>query len=440
MNLAKFLACLAVFACSSLAGPVSYYGELKANGNKLIGSKTGNNAVQVRGVSLGWSNSGWESAAFFNSTAVSAMANDWKAEIIRVPMGYAATNAENEWNGSYLQDKANNMNRVKAAINAAIDNDIYVIIDWHAHNAHARPSDAVEFFTAMAQEYGNYDHVIFEIYNEPMDAYDGTWENIKAYAEEIIPVIRQYSDNLILVGTRHWSRRLDEVIGNELADGNVGYVLHFYAENHYLNRSVYLEGAPDPSFKEVITMAMDAGLLVFISEYGTTNSNGGQGDKYNSHHAANTNEWLDFLNEKNISSCAWHVNNKGEGSAFFETSFQPLSGNYSDRNSMKASGKYIYDMLIAYSETAAWRNPTPIATAKPSLRRSAKAWRTAGGMINVDLGYTPTAPVTLQVFDLKGKLIATEYMNARFASFGANASGGILILKIGVQAFSILPP
>ncbi|MCL2260322.1 MAG: glycoside hydrolase family 5 protein [Fibromonadales bacterium] len=335
--------------------PVEAYGELKVKGNKLVGSKTGCAAVQVKGVSLGWSNSGWESARFFNSTAVNAMVSDWKAEIVRVPMGYAASSAENEWNGRYLQDKTNNMKRVKDAIDAAIAKNVYVIIDWHAHNAHERPSDAIEFFTAMAQTYGANDHVIFEIYNEPKNDHGGTWENIKAYAEQVIPVIRAHSDNLILVGTRHYSRHLEDVVGNALTDNNVGYVLHFYSENLTLDRILESDDPSSPTFRGAITQAVNAGLLVFISEYGTTNSNGGQGDKLNSHDSARTDEWMAFLDEHKISSCAWHVNNKGEGSAFFTTSFNPLSGDYNDKGSMKASGAYIYDMLNEWARTVAWR-------------------------------------------------------------------------------------
>ena len=324
--------------------PVEAYGKLLAKGNMLFGSKTGCVPVQVRGVSLGWSNTDWESAPFFNSTTVNAMVNDWKAEIVRVPLG------SSEY-GGYDSDPANNKNRVLTAIDAAIAKNVYVVIDWHSHKAENEVSAAKAFFKEMAEKYGNNDHVIFEIYNEPLD--NVSWETIKKYAEEIIPVIRQYSNNLILVGTRTWSRRLDDVIGKELADNNVGYVLHFYSENLYLDRPV--EGSKDPSsptFRQVITQAMNAGLLVFISEYGTTNSDGGNpanGNLY-SHNATYTDEWMAFMDERKLSSCAWHVNNKNEGSAFFVPSFSPASGDYNNENAMTASGKYIYNKLRAYSQ------------------------------------------------------------------------------------------
>jgi endoglucanase len=357
-------------SCKEADGPVACFGKLQAAGSKLTGSKTGSRALQLRGVSLGWSNSGWESARFFAEETVNAMADHWKAEIIRVPVGYAASSALGEYNGSYLADKEGNMNRAKAAIDAAIAKGVYVIIDWHSHDAHIKPADAIEFFEEMAGTYGSNDHVIFEIYNEPNCKEEGIsecpenralWADIKSYAETIIPIIRKHSNNLILIGTRFYSRYVTDAIGNvpscETCD-NLAYVLHFYAQNHYLNR--YVANATDPnepSFKQAITSAMDAGLLVFISEYGTTNSNGGQGEQYDSHNAENADEWHAFMDEKKISSCAWHINDKAESSAFFgitpRRNFDMAS--WANENEMTASGKYIFNKLRTYSQTAEWR-------------------------------------------------------------------------------------
>ncbi|HSQ42598.1 MAG TPA: hypothetical protein VLM37_09985 [Fibrobacteraceae bacterium] len=81
-----FIACVSIVALAG-NGPVSYYGQLSVSGNQITGANTGA-AVQVHGVSLGWSNTGWESADFFNATTVSHMVDDWKAEIVRAPLGY----------------------------------------------------------------------------------------------------------------------------------------------------------------------------------------------------------------------------------------------------------------------------------------------------------------------------------------------------------------
>ena len=314
-------------------GPVSRYGKLQASGNKLVGSKTGSTAVQVRGVSLFWSNTGWGGDRFFNATAVNAMVDDWKAEIIRVPIGYSE-------NGGYATD-ASNLTRVKAAINAAIAKDVYVIIDWHSHNAHNELSAATKFFTEMAQTYGSNDHVIFEIYNEPLDI---SWATIKTYASSIISTIRQHSNNLILVGTPNWDQDVNVAASSPISDANVAYVFHFYAYTHPLS-----------SFQSKIKTVLDANLPVFVSEYGTTHADGGNPDdgNYNTHSASNTNAWHTFMDNNKISSCAWSVNDKYEGSAFFGTTkngtFSQTAANFSNTSMMTASGKYIYEKLNSYA-------------------------------------------------------------------------------------------
>lgn len=40
----------------------------------------------------------------------------------------------------------------------------------------------------MAQKYGKYPHIIYEIYNEPME---DSWESVKEYAADIISEIRK---------------------------------------------------------------------------------------------------------------------------------------------------------------------------------------------------------------------------------------------------------
>ncbi|MDR2555323.1 MAG: glycoside hydrolase family 5 protein [Fibromonadaceae bacterium] len=350
----------------SNGGPVSYYGRLKASGNKIVGSKTGSTAVQVRGVSLFWSNTGWGGDKFFTETTVNAMVDDWKAEVIRVPMGHSIP-GKSQYSGSYLADKAKNMARVKTAIDAAIAKDVYVIIDWHSHSAHVDPDNAIEFFTAMAQEYGSKDHVIFEIYNEPKCANGAdddwcvagnwtTWAQIKAYANTIIPVIRSNggANSLILVGTPYFSAAVGEAATSFLTDNNVGYVFHFYAQSHTIN-----DDAPPwngYTYSSGVKRVLDAGKPVFITEYGTTNADGGGGSNYNSHDAASSNAWHTFMDNNKISSCAWSINDKREGSSFFGTGSTFNMSNWTNTSSMTASGQYIFNKLRTYANSASWRS------------------------------------------------------------------------------------
>ncbi|MCL1966954.1 MAG: cellulase family glycosylhydrolase [Fibromonadales bacterium] len=355
LQLAKMLVLLLGFASFSFAGtgPVSYYGELQVNGNKIVGSKTGTETpVQVRGVSLGWSNTTYESSAFYNQVTVNAMIDDWKAEIIRV---------------SYGENNSANETRIKTVIDAAIAKDVYVIIDWHSHNAESQGTNPAVFFGKMARDYGSMDNVIFEIYNEPLAV---SWATIRDYAIPVIDTIRKYSDNLILVGTPNWAQNIDAVTSNPISGkGSIAYVLHFYAYSHPLSGNTASGGGnTSRKFEAAANMTLNANLPIFVSEYGTTHADGGDPKKnnYNTHSAINTDAWHTYMDANKISSCAWSVNDKYEGSAFFGTNsgttssanrFQQTPENFRDETKMTESGKYIFNKLNHYATTAPWLNP-----------------------------------------------------------------------------------
>ncbi|GBU24735.1 hypothetical protein R83H12_01370 [Fibrobacteria bacterium R8-3-H12] len=75
----------------------------------------------------------------------------------------------------------------------------------------------------------------------------------------------------------------------------------------------------------------------------------------------------------------------------------------------------------------------PLATG--NLPRTAfRAWQTMSGAVNVDLGYMPTEPITVKVYNLQGRLVASEQVNARVATIRFNAASGIYVFKAGNRA------
>jgi endoglucanase len=193
--------------------------------------------------------------------------------------------------GGYLQDKTANKNRIKTIIDAAIEHDLYVIIDWHSHHAEDYQADAVEFFTEMATLYGGYDHVLYEIYNEPLSI---SWSNkIKPYAEAVISAIRAKDpDNMIIVGTPEWSQRVDQAAADPIMTStNIAYTLHFYTVHH------------QQWLRDRATAALEAGLPIFVTEWGSvgyTNTD------------PETDKWMEWCKSKKISHCNWAVNDKVE--------------------------------------------------------------------------------------------------------------------------------
>ena len=154
---------------------VDIHGLLQVEGNRIV-NKNGD-AVSLAGNSFFWSNDNWGGERYYTPEVVSWLQEDWNTTIVRAAMGV-------EDSGGYLDNKTANKERVQTIVDAAIDVGLYVIIDWHSHHAEDNTGEAVNFFQEMATLYGEYDNVIYEIYNEPLDI---SWSNIlRPYALSVI--------------------------------------------------------------------------------------------------------------------------------------------------------------------------------------------------------------------------------------------------------------
>lgn len=291
-------------------GPVSQYGELIAAAptgegriyGKCKGAVAGNE-VQVRGMSLYWSIMP-RAVEFFTEAAITTMVKDMKIEIIRI-----AVATDENWGGGIMgfnRDPDTQRQLIKQVVDAAVKNDIYVIIDWHSHTAENQLMEAYNFFTEMAMTYGHLDNVIFEVYNEPKGSWglakgEAYWPTIRNYAETVISAIRLFSDNLVLVGTPFYDQFPNAALSSPVNFSNVAYTFHYYANSH----SVVKEGANAVN-------AMRGGLSIFVSEWGTGNADG----KGTPGLEAN-NEWQNWLNNYKLSSANWSASKINEGTAAF---------------------------------------------------------------------------------------------------------------------------
>jgi endoglucanase len=251
------------------------------------------------------------------------MVRDMNIQIVRAAMATGNEDWSNGYKG-YGSDPTTQMNLMKTVVEAAIKNDIYVIIDWHSHNANEQTNSAKDFFSKMAQEYGKYDNVIFELFNEPTDV---SWNTIKTYADQVVSAIREHSDNLILVGTPRWDQNPHAPIGNEVNDPkkNTAYTLHYYANSHCWSGSYDWS---DPTWGGDCEgtkgeKAMNAGLSVFVSEWGTANSDGnGNPDQ------SRNQSWQDYMNKHKLSWANWSASYISEGTAAFQNGSSKTSLQY----------------------------------------------------------------------------------------------------------------
>lgn len=273
--------------------PVEKHGNLQISG-KYIVDKHGA-VTSLAGPSFFWSNTGWGQDRFYTRGAVETFAKDWKAGIIRVAVG-----AQND--GSILKDRRGNLNRAQKVIEAAIDNGLYVIVDWHSHQAEGDVKEAKAFFTHIAKRYGKTPNIIYEIYNEPLDTTD--WDRaIKPYAEDLIKTIRAIDpDNLIIVGTQTWSQDVDTAADRPIrGQTNILYALHFYAATH------------KEELRRRAQSAIDKGLPIIISEWGTVTYSG---DGYMD--VDSSIDWMKFAKRNRLSHLAWAVSDKDESASMLK--------------------------------------------------------------------------------------------------------------------------
>lgn len=268
-------------------GGVSENGWLQVRGNQLCNEK--GEAVVLRGMSshgLQWYGQYAGRQSIANIAGLGA-------NVFRAAM-YTEE-------GGYLSNPTAVFQKAVDAVDAAIANDLYVILDWHIlsdGNPMSHLDEAKAFFDAMAERYRNNPAVLYEICNEPNGAV--SWEkDIRPYAEQVISVIRARSPRaVILVGSGTWSQDIHTAAESPLKGENLMYTLHFYAGTH------------GESLRQRLDSVWKSGLPVFVSEWGTSRADGSGGV-----FLKESGEWLDFLEKRNISWVNWSLCDKNETSA-----------------------------------------------------------------------------------------------------------------------------
>ncbi|MBD5466997.1 MAG: cellulase family glycosylhydrolase [Lachnospiraceae bacterium] len=303
--------------------PYGAHGALSVNGTQLV--DTYGEPYQLRGVSthgLSWF------PQYANQAAFRTMRDEWGVNVVRLAM-YTA-----EYGGYCVGDE-NNRNSLKQlvydSVDAATELGMYVIVDWHVLNdrdPNTYIDQAIAFFRETAERYASYGNVIYEICNEPNGGV--SWQRIKTYAEQVIPVIRQQDeDAIIIVGTPTWSQDVDQAAANPITGyENIMYTLHFYADTHR------------DSLRQKMVNAIGAGLPVFVSEFGICDASGN-----GAINAAEADKWVSTMDENGVSYCVWNLSNKSETSALLRSSTTATSGWTYDE--LSESGKWFVDMMGA---------------------------------------------------------------------------------------------
>ncbi|MCR5478675.1 MAG: glycoside hydrolase family 5 protein [Ruminococcus sp.] len=311
--------------------PVQRHGALHISGNHIVDSK--GQVFMLQGMST--HGIMWEDFSnILSANSLKVLRDDWKCNAVRIAM------YTEEWGGyttgsSYA---AQAKQKVISGVAQATNLGMYVIIDWHIlkdGNPQKHQSEAIAFFTEMANRYKNQSNVIFELCNEPNGGV--SWaSNIKPYCQAVVSAIRKTgANNLVICGTGTWSQDIHQVVGNKLSDSNCAYTLHFYANTHtdWLRRR--------------LQQCYNSGLPVLVTEFGTCDASGNGG-----FNESQTRQWYSLLSSLKVGWFNWSACGKAETASAFRTGTN-LSNISAGESQLTQSGKLIRTLFRANAANAA---------------------------------------------------------------------------------------
>lgn len=368
---------------------VEQHGQLRVEGNRILDEHGA--PVQLKGMSFFWSQ--WM-GQYYNYETVKWLRDDWNCTVVRAAMGVDQ--------GGYASNPEKELTKVVAVVDAAIALGIYVIIDFHIHDGQNYKAEAITFFKEMAQRYGDKPNVLYETWNEPYNTH--SWaEVIKPYHEGVIAAIREIDpDNIIICGTRTWSQQVDEAAANPINKPNIAYTLHYYGATH------------KKGLRDIAKKALDGGVALFVTEYGTTEASG---DGYIDE--AESRAWWDFLNEHKISHLNWSVTDKRENSAALLPGASATGG--WPLTQISRSGKMVREELLKDT-----KSPLSAETDLDKLGDGAILYpNPAVGTFVLNF----KGSFSYSIYDESGRLVEKGSGNDK-ASIGAGLEAGIYLAKI----------
>lgn len=296
--------------------PVAKNGKLRVEDGKLVNEHGA--APQLRGISLSWSL--WQGRKYYNPGVVSWLADDFKASIIRASMGVQP-------DSGYLQQPEEQKELIINVVDQAIRSGIYVLIDWHDHHSNQHVNESKEFFRQMAKKYAGVPNVIYEIWNEPEKT---DWKTVKDYALQIIPVIRKFDkDNIIVVGSPHWDQDVDIAAADPIKNyNNIAYSFHFYASDPYHQEALRAKADKAIALK----------LPLIITEWGVGEASGN--GEFN---LQKTQAWLKWMEVNKLNWTNWNITDKHETTALLQHN-APVYGGWTEAD-LTLAGIFIRNVL-----------------------------------------------------------------------------------------------
>jgi hypothetical protein len=183
---------------------------LRVTGNRI--EDPSGNQVVLRGVSfidLGATEE-WEGGArqmidrLTNTTDSASSSPGWYTRVVRLAIYPPDSDDFDSPNTYQAGSTAYYDSLLRPIVDYARQKGVYAIIDWHYigdTNDHVQTTSA--FWTDMAPRFANDSHVLFELFNEPVNG--GNWSSVRTNMQTWYDIVRARApQNLVLVGTPNW--------------------------------------------------------------------------------------------------------------------------------------------------------------------------------------------------------------------------------------------
>ena len=175
MTKRRFIEAIVVCALFCLAAPVyAATPWLHVEGNKI--KDPAGNVVVLRGIDLidlGFLED-WQGGAIdmidrlTNKSDSQGSSPGWYPKIIRIMI--TPPDAVSGWPHPFNPDNNDLYNLLRTVVDYCKTKDMYAIIDWHyVANTYEHVASTSEFWAYMAPRFANDSHVIFELFNEPIN-------------------------------------------------------------------------------------------------------------------------------------------------------------------------------------------------------------------------------------------------------------------------------
>lgn len=218
---------------------------LSISGTQLL---AGGQPIRLQGVNMGdpfWAR-GWY-GSMYSTANYTTLAQDWHANVVRISI------FPTQWKN---MDRATLLDGLDQEIQAALNNNLYVIISyhvigwpngWYKEAYPGNPADtydssmtvATAFWTKMAQTYGSDPRIMFDLWNEPVHLDDFTiygetpnplWAPLKSYYQTLIQAVRNNGgENIVIATGNRWASWLVGIKDSPLTDPKVIYAYHKYS-------------------------------------------------------------------------------------------------------------------------------------------------------------------------------------------------------------------